>query len=314
MRGFTQNRSSRVIVSSRLLKRGKDRLLTRADQKRTCVLATSYRAVTVRERSQRRLFQRPVSSGQARALAMVRTALSVAVILPGPYVFAQDSPSPDQENHSWSYGVETDFKSNYVWRGIVVNEGPVMQASAWISRSGLTFIAWSNLDPANQSETAHLTYARDWGKLRIEPSVQPYLNGSPVGVEYPNTMQAAAKLSYRAGPFCGFVLHAFDVMADRGSYFGEAGLAYEGRTTTNTVLAVSLHVGWAPSKFNKVKIGLDKGSVNFVGADSSLTYYLRRHLYFRPQVQFTSISDRQLRPYLSLPTVISGGLSMGVEV
>jgi hypothetical protein len=46
-------------TSSRLLKKGKDRLLTRAAQKLTCVFATSYRAATVRERSPRRLFQHP---------------------------------------------------------------------------------------------------------------------------------------------------------------------------------------------------------------------------------------------------------------
>jgi Cu/Ag efflux protein CusF len=44
-----------------MLKKGKDRLLTRAAQKHTCVFATRYRAATVKERSPRRLFQHPVS-------------------------------------------------------------------------------------------------------------------------------------------------------------------------------------------------------------------------------------------------------------
>jgi hypothetical protein len=45
-----------------MLKKDKDRLLTRAAQKHTCVFATSYRAATVRERSPRRLFQHPASA------------------------------------------------------------------------------------------------------------------------------------------------------------------------------------------------------------------------------------------------------------
>jgi hypothetical protein len=36
-------------LPSRMLKKGKDRLLTRAAQKHTCAFATSYRAATVRE-------------------------------------------------------------------------------------------------------------------------------------------------------------------------------------------------------------------------------------------------------------------------
>jgi hypothetical protein len=49
---------------SRMLTKGKDRLLTCAAQKHTCAFAGSYRAATVREPSPRRLFQHPAGSSE----------------------------------------------------------------------------------------------------------------------------------------------------------------------------------------------------------------------------------------------------------
>jgi hypothetical protein len=195
-----------------------------------------------------------------------------------------------------------------------------MQPSAWISRFGLTFSAWSNLPLTRTSESAHvnatsltLTYLRDWKKLRVEPTIEIYPNRWHEGADGPNTMEGSLKVSYPVGPLRVFTSHAFDVLAYRGSYFGEAGLGYEGRVTKKAAVAVSIHSGWASSKFNDVYIGLDKRAFNFIGAEGSLTYYLKPHLYFRPHLEFSNIVDRRLREELSTPTVFSGGFAMGVE-
>jgi uncharacterized protein DUF4352 len=66
-----------MFLSSRLLKKAKDRLLTRAAQKHTCVFETNYRAGTVRERSPRRLFQHPAIRG------ITVVAVSLALSLSG---------------------------------------------------------------------------------------------------------------------------------------------------------------------------------------------------------------------------------------
>ena len=232
----------------------------------------------------------------------------LAILFIGPIPVAAQT-----EQRRITYGAETDFVSGYVWHGILESDKPAMEAEAWISGSGFTFTAWSSLDLANRSESANLTYRRDWGKLRLEPSVEAYLNHPPAGVHDPASMEAALKLSYPAGPFRVFAIHAFDVMAHRGAYYGEAGLAYESRIKKNTVLAASLYAGWASSKFNDVYIGLRKPAFNFVGAEGSLTYYVSRSLYFQPHFELSKIADRRLREYLPRPSVFNFGLAMGVE-
>jgi len=247
-------------------------------------------------------------------------ALHLAIALLWQRAFAQDSPQAARPDQKFAYGAETDFNSAYVWRGIVLTDRPLMQPSAWISASGFTLIAWSNLALTKTSDSPRLqdtgvivTYGHDWKKLQIEPTIEAYLNRKPEDIDGRNTMEGSLKLSYPVGRLRVFTIHAFDILAYKGAYFGEAGLGYEGHVTKTIELAVAVRSGWASSKFNDVYIGLDKAAFNLVGADGALTYHLRPYLYLRPHFEFSRIADRRLREYLSSPTVINFGLALGVE-
>ncbi len=252
------------------------------------------------------------------------------IVLSWAPAFAQSSPEYSSERsysseHSeddrrFSFGTETDLSSGYAWRGIVLGNRPVVQPSVWISASGFTLIAARNITPANVPESVvlhttdlTLTYGRDWKNLRIEPAIEAYLNGRLAGIHDPNTMEGQLKLSYPAGPLRLFTIHSFDVLAYKGSYFGEAGAGYERRVTNKASFALSLHSGWASSKFNEAYIGVNKPAINFVGAGGSFTRYVNRYLYFQPHFEFSEIVDRQLRQHLPRPTVINFGLAMGIE-
>ena len=225
-----------------------------------------------------------------------------------------------EDNQKITYGAEADFHSAYVWRGIVLNSRPVMQPSVWISAYGTTLTAWSNLaltnlsgSPRLQTTDLILTYGRDWKKLKIESTLEAYLNRRPVDIDERNTMESSLKLSYPIGRFRVFTIQSFDILTYKGSYFGEAGLGYERRVAKKTELAVSIHSGWASSKFNALNIGLDKPAFNFIGVESSLIHYVRPYLYVRPHFEFSNITGRRLRQYLSSPTFAEVGLAIGFE-
>src|SRR5262245_38189747 len=48
-----------------------------------------------------------------------------------------------EKQSAMTYGAEMDFNSNYVWRGLLLDDGRVVQPSAWISAFGFTLTAWS---------------------------------------------------------------------------------------------------------------------------------------------------------------------------
>src|SRR5205809_6413852 len=79
------------------------------------------------------------------------------------------------------YGAETDFSSADVWRGIVLDDRPVSETSAWIEGFGLSLTAWGNLTlratedrPRVRVSGMTLGYTLDWKKLTIEPAVEAY--------------------------------------------------------------------------------------------------------------------------------------------
>ena len=163
--------------------------------------------------------------------------VTLAVALEGTRAFGQVSPAGAEQNRRLSYGLEADFNSGYVWRGIAFSNQPMMQPSVWVERSGLTLTAWRNFVLGREPSVAHLrvtdlnlAYSRGWKKLTIEPSLDAFLNQRPPGVQDPNTMEGSLRLSYPAGPLRVFTAHSVDVLAYQGAYFGEAGRATTGRS------------------------------------------------------------------------------------
>jgi len=241
----------------------------------------------------------------------------------------QESPPPTtnstetsaqlpEKQSTFTYGAEMDFNSGYVWRGLLLEEGRVGQPSAWISAFGFTLTAWSNVAMTNTSGGAGLrsggltlTYNHDWEKLKIETALDAYMGRQSSDFESRNTMESSLKLSYPVGPLRIFTTHAFDVLAYRGSYFGDAGVEYVRPVTKNTELTISARSGWASAKFNDVYIGVNKSAFNFVGVEGSLTYYLGSRMYFRPHIEFSSITDGRLRNQLAPANIVNFGLAFG---
>jgi hypothetical protein len=226
---------------------------------------------------------------------------------------SQASASPA----TFTYGAETDFNSGYVWRGLLL-DGPVEQPSAWISAFGFTFTAWSNVSLTSayggaglNSGGLTLAYDRDWEKLRIEAALDTYMGRQASDIESRNTMEGSLRLSYPVGPLRIFTTHAFDILAYRGSYIGDAGLEYERQVTKNTEFTISVRSGWASAKFNDVYIGVNKSAFNYVGAQGSLTYYLGQRMYLQPHIEFSSITDQRLRGQLSPANIFTFGLAFG---
>lgn len=64
---------------------------------------------------------------------------------------------PEAEEKEYSnitYGAEIAFASQYIWRGIELSDGVVLEPAAWIQAYGLYFEVWGNffLEDANQGE------------------------------------------------------------------------------------------------------------------------------------------------------------------
>src|SRR5258706_2284454 len=258
-------------------------------------------------------------TGDRKAAAFL--ALTFALV--GGYARGQGARAGALPQQKISYGVEGDFNSAYVWRGIVLNNRPVVQPSVWISASDVSLEIWSALNLSHTPEIGSLqttylalAYGRAWKNLRIEPALEGYLNRRFAEVRDPNTLEATLSVSYQMGSFRGgpmrlFASHAWDVLAHRGAYFGEAGLGYQKAMARDSTLALSLRSGWASKRFNEVYVGLAKSAVNFVGVEGSFRYPVTTKLYVRPHLEFVYTTDRRVRARQLWASVPHLGLVLG---
>lgn len=230
-----------------------------------------------------------------------------------------ETKEPEDEKSKTTYGCEIDFNSRYVWRGIPFSKGSVMQPYLWVTSRGFTYSLWGNMPLAKGSLNRGkfdeidpcISYSFNVGKLELEPRVQMYLY--PDGAD--NTGEAAVAASYPCGDFKAIMFHGFDINKYKGAYYGEAGIAYEKELTPKLSLKASSCAGFATSKFTEAYAGIPVRGLYVVNNSLCATYYPSADgpLYFRPHIEFSTITNNRLRRFLDTPDQCTWGLVVGTE-
>lgn len=215
-------------------------------------------------------------------------------------------------------GLEADFVSRYVWRGLALSDGPAFQPSVWVSFAGFTLTPWANVALHEDSARAGLNeldltldYSRDVFNLTVDPSFSVYT--------YPNqtdaapTGELAVALSYPVGPISIFTNHSVDVIATPGAYFGDAGLSFEHEFAHDLCVDASARVGWASARFNDANLGVNRAALNMGGADLALSWSPGGWFYLRPHAALSVLLDPALRAAVTSPLLVTGGLAIGRE-
>jgi len=217
-----------------------------------------------------------------------------------------------------SFGTELGGNLRYVWRGLALSDGPVLQPSAWVSLAGFTLTPWANFAfregdaPTGFNELDFtLDYSRDISNLTVNPSFSVYLY--PNQADAPPTGELALALSYPVGPVSIFTDHSVDLIATPGAYFGDAGLSFETELIPNLTVGASAHAGWASARFNEANFEVNHAALNVAGADLALTWSPGGRFYLRPHVAFSSLLDAELRAATERPWNVTAGLAVGRE-
>jgi hypothetical protein len=217
-----------------------------------------------------------------------------------------------------SLGAELDGNSRYVWRGLALNDGPVLQPSAWVSLAGFTVTPWANFAfreddaPAGFNELdVTLDYSRDISDLTVTPSFSAYLY--PNQADAPPTGELALALSYAVGPVRICTDHSVDLIATPGAYFGDAGLSFDSDLVPDLTVEASAYAGWGSARFNEANIGVNRAALNAAGADLAMAWSPGGLFYLRPHAALSVLLDRELRAAVSMPLLIAGGLRVGKE-
>jgi hypothetical protein len=237
----------------------------------------------------------------------------------------QDSPNPlgeepPERQRPISYGAEIGLSSGHEDRGLVISDRPVVQPMTWVSGSVASFSVWSSLTLGETTDGSRpqilemeLTREHEGRHLTVEPAIRMFFYRDHLSIDSSRSIEGWLYVSYSVGPLRLFTNHSVDVLAYRGAYFGEAGLAFERRVSQRIKVGGSSGIAWASSTFNHAYVGIDKSALNRLSVEGWLTAYVKPRLYIAPHFKFGTTVDRVVRAELARPSYFFVGLTTGVE-
>jgi len=219
---------------------------------------------------------------------------------------------------AFSFGGELDPNSRYVWRGAALSSGPVAQPSVWFSLGDFTFTPWANFALGaednqwkfNEVDLA-LSYEREWQGFNLSPSLACYLY--PNQDDAPATVELGLELGRPVGPIEVSTSHAVDLLADRGAYYGTAGLGYEHELLSELSAGLSVEAGWGSARFNEANFEVARTALNLVGAEASVEWSPGGLFYLRPHAGLSVLVDSELSEAAGNRTLVWAGLAIGKE-
>jgi hypothetical protein len=214
-----------------------------------------------------------------------------------------------------TYGAGLTANSRYLWRGIVIDEYPVFQPSAWIAGYGFELDGWSDFALPNPETRFRceeldftLSYSAELAGLSLEPQAAAYV--FPGATPSSPTGELSVRLSYPLGPVELSTSHSVDVLLTPGAYFGDLHLTFTHPLAASLLLAADIGTGWASSRFNEANLGVAQSAWNTAGGELALEWQPWGILTLRPHLDADVLVDRDLRSNNPSSSVLSFGLDI----
>jgi hypothetical protein len=226
------------------------------------------------------------------------------------------SDEDDDDDDDSTIGAEVDTVSRFIWRGMALSQGPVVQPSAWASLYNFNASLWTNVlltDQTNNRLSAivpSLSYTFEWKKLSIEPGFIFYdvLDDGPLH----RTVEASVEGALSFGAFHVLSNHYVDVASHAGAYFGTLGAELE-PSAGKWTFGAKADVGWATSEFNRAYFGASTAALDVAEGTVSVRYELTKLAYAVVHGDGSALLSSSLRASGAQATLGVVGGTLGVE-
>ena len=209
----------------------------------------------------------------------------------------EEASSPGLE-----FGTDLAFVNKYVWRGMLLTDGPVFQPAATLGYRGASLNVWGNLDLDNANDNAGEFNEIDL-VLDYTHSIKEFgLSGGLIYYTFPNTdFRSTVELYVAAG--VDMLLQPcltvyFDVDQAEG-FYGTLGFAHSfGLIDSDSIdvgLDLSTIVGLGSSQYNEFYFGVRDTAFSDFNATASLPITIIDQLTVSPYVGVTMVLDTSLR-------------------
>lgn len=240
-------------------------------------------------------------------------------LLAGPAVLVAglaSAQTPEPTTISVSGSLEA--VSRYVWRGLALSPGWVVQPTVTVERSGLWLSLWGDVVAEGERRGEFdeldptLGYDLEYGDLSITPSLVAYHYVGQPGV--PDTAELCLELSVPVGPFSLTTSHSVDVRSYHGAYYGEVGASWERELDDAPLtLAATFGVGWGSSRFNEAYAERRATTFDAATLDLAVTWRLSTAAVVRAHLARSVVINGGLRARADEPDLLFGGIALELE-
>lgn len=232
-----------------------------------------------------------IGAHAAEETATPAPAAPAAAAVPAP----EAAPSKD-----WSIGVSADGVSRYVWRGILINEDPVVQPSATLTWKGLSLNVWQSWDTTDQlnhkGKVQETDYTLSYSKTVLDGKLT--LSGGAILYTFPdageyNTTElfASATVNTLLSPTLAVYK---DIDESEGVYITPS-ISHTITINDKTNVVLGASVGWGDSKNNAFYLGNDGASLADYGLSAQLNYSVTPAFVISPYIKFSDFITGDIR-------------------
>ncbi|MCF7854819.1 MAG: MipA/OmpV family protein [Candidatus Pacebacteria bacterium] len=238
-----------------------------------------------------------------------RTALA-AMVLVSAAVVAEERPVTIE--------LGVDAVSNYVWRGQLLTDDPVLQPSVTVGYKGFSLNAWGSIDMTDVNEVGDEDYRLqevDYTLSYAFSSVEGLdLEGGVIHYDFPGTGFDATRELYGSAALSSMFLaptltvyYDFDEVDGVYANLG-IGHAFEFRDSLEVSLDAGL--GWSDADYNGAYFGVDESAFQELAITASLDYSVTDRFGVSVFVGYSELLDGDIEDVVSDPDIFSAGVGV----
>jgi uncharacterized protein (TIGR02001 family) len=200
------------------------------------------------------------------------------------------------------FEAEAEFASKYYWRGLTINNDPVMFSSLSASWQGFTASVWDAYDFTNynnrRDNIEEVDYSLSYSH-ELDLGFQPLtLDGGMVWYTYPNTGPQTGEF-FASATFGELALSPgmtvfYDFVKADGFYLNPT-LEHSFDLSENLKLTLKGGIGYGTSNYNAYNMGCRENAFTDVTGEMSLNYQPLEWLTLSPYVAAGDILDHRIR-------------------
>ena len=208
-----------------------------------------------------------------------------------------------------SLSLNADVFSEYVWRGLLLTDGPILQPCAKVTYRGLSLSVWGNMDldnvNDNKNEFNEIDYTLSYSvPVNILTFTAGVLHYDFPNTEFLDTTEIIAGVS-AALPLSPSITSYWDVDAVKGVYVtADLAPSFPLPAVSSSFtwsIDPSIGLGWGTDKHNNFYYGTDTSTLADFHTGLSVPFHFGDHFTIAPKVGYASLLDGTLRNDVAHP-------------